>query len=254
MDATLPYQRVILDIEGTICPISFVKDELFPYFLDNIPSYISRFEFPLNDVQNNTKASNENMKALEILRQFPDEYQTSEESLLEHIKDLVRRDSKDSILKSLQGFVWQDGYNSGQIMAPLYEDAIEAMKFWSAILPSGLFIYSSGSVKAQKLLFGNVKLVSSQGMITRADLNGLISDYFDTVNIGNKRVPESYAKILEKIGAAERVLFLSDNPHEVEAAIGAGMTSYIVVRPGNQPLSEDDKRRFKVITHFQQLF
>lgn len=253
MDQSTPYSNIILDIEGTICPISFVKDQLFPYFLQQLPSYLSKYKFPLDPKRDS------NDKIEKLLTSFDQSFYQSKDALLQHINSLVKKDIKDSTLKQLQGFVWENGYTTGTIMAPLFEDAIEAMKLWS-ILCDGLYIYSSGSVKAQKLLFGNVKVTKEDGSIECADMNNLITDYFDTVNVGNKTRAESYTKILTKIGiendeeTKKKCLFLSDNPLEVNAAIEAGMTSFIVEKPGNFPLSDDDRKNHKVITDLKTLF
>lgn len=254
MQTGSPYRYIILDIEGTICPITFVKDKLFPYFLEKLPLYLEAYKFPLNskDPQNDD--------ILRILTQFPDNVIVSKEVLLNHITDLVKRDIKDPVLKQLQGFIWEKGYTTGTIRAPLYEDAIEAMKLWSLIC-DGLYIYSSGSVRAQQLLFANVEIVNSNGGVESAQMNDLIDDYFDTVNIGPKNDVKSYKKILEKIGInldddeqTKCCLFLSDNPVEVNAANLAGMSCFIVQRPGNNPLSEEEVGSFTVINDFRTLF
>ncbi|GMM45218.1 hypothetical protein DAPK24_017930 [Pichia kluyveri] len=94
---------IVLDIEGTICPISFVKDELFPFFLKQLPNYLDKYSFPLKD-------SNESMDDIEkILIQFPNEANQSKDLLIEYINDLVNRDIKDPVLKQLQGFIWENG-------------------------------------------------------------------------------------------------------------------------------------------------
>jgi enolase-phosphatase E1 len=252
MEQKTSYTNVILDIEGTVCPISFVKDQLFPYFLQELPGYLSKYRFPLDPLNE----SNDEIE--KILTKFDKEIYQSKEKLLGHIKGLVDADIKDPILKQLQGFIWENGYTTGSILAPLFDDAIESMKLWS-LLCDGLYIYSSGSVKAQKLLFGNVKVSNSKGEVECAQMNDLITDYFDTVNIGNKTKVESYEKILKTIGITDveekkKCLFLSDNPLEVKAAIESGMSSFIVEKPGNYPLTEEDRKNYKVITDFQKLF
>jgi enolase-phosphatase E1 len=248
------FRNIVLDIEGTICPISFVKDELFPYFLTQLPDYLSRYTFPL-DPNNDNNDEIEN-----ILTQFDESLYQSKDLLLKHLQQLVADDIKDSTLKQLQGFIWENGYTTGSIMAPLYKDAIESIKLWSALC-DGVYIYSSGSVKAQKLLLGNVKIENENKSIECADMTGLIDDYFDTVNIGKKTETSSYTKILAKIGiaendkeAAKECLFLSDNPLEVEAALASGMSSYIVVKPGNYPLSEREKSTYEQIDDLRKLF
>lgn len=251
---TTPYNNVILDIEGTICPISFVKEELFPYFLKQLPSYLNKYDFPLNPED----PSNDVIQT--ILTHFNASVYQSRKTLLEHVNELVRRDIKDPVLKQLQGFIWEKGYTTGSILAPLFADAIEAIKLWSLVC-DGLYIYSSGSVKAQKLLFANVKIINRDGKVESAQMNDLIDDYFDTVNIGHKIDVKSYVKILQKIGVdpenieeTKSCLFLSDNPLEVKAAIGAGMSSFIVQKPGNYPLTEEDKNDYAIVNDFHTLF
>lgn len=138
-----------------------------------------------------------------------------------------------SYLKALQGYIWKAGYASGEIKAPLFPDVAPFMK---EVHASGrkIMIYSSGSVPAQKLLFGHTNAQPS-------DLQPLILDWFDTVNAGLKVNVASYEAILASYPevAPGRWLFLSDNLQEVEAARGAGMQSVPVVRPGNAPLPDE---------------
>ncbi|KAF6009820.1 hypothetical protein HII13_000605 [Brettanomyces bruxellensis] len=256
---TSRFNSVILDIEGTICPVSFVKDTLFPYFLEHLEEYLSKIEFPLG----NTTSNLQNAELAGILDKFPTEYSCGKATLEKYIRKLVKNDVKDPVLKELQGYVWKTGYNSGEILAPLYDDAIEAIKHWSVTLSGGLYIYSSGSIEAQKLLLSHVKISKSGHPLNVANLNGLLSGYFDTTNAGSKIQIASYRRILQKIGYGletesqlkySSVLFLSDNPAEVEAAIQAGMTSYLVYRAGNREIPHEIQQRVKVITNFAQLF
>ncbi|CDK29935.1 unnamed protein product [Kuraishia capsulata CBS 1993] len=233
-------QNYLLDIEGTVCPITFVKDELFPFFLKALPSLLSKYQYPLQH--------NDSDAALQTLSKFPEDLTESYDKILAHLNDLVARDIKDPLLKQLQGLVWQAGYDSGEIKCPVYEDAIIAINRWTSE-GKKVFIYSSGSVKAQKLLFGHT-LENGKSV----DLNPLISGYFDTLNAGMKNETTSYTKILEETGlTAENVLFLSDNVNEVRAAFDSGMHSIIVCRPGNAELSEDDRNKFKSIDDFSGL-
>jgi len=230
---------VILDIEGTVAPISFVKETLFPYFLKEIPSILSKLKYPID--------SNSNDPIAQIVSKFPSEVIQSEHLLLSHIDDLVKKDIKDSTLKSLQGYIWQKGYEDGALVAPVYKDATDSIIGWSK--DKKVFIYSSGSVKAQKLLFGYVDV---DGKST--DMNGYLSGYFDITTSGYKYDKSSYENITKDVGIdAKQLLFLSDNVAEVKAAIEAGMNSVIVVRPGNVELSEEDKKNYKVIHNFDEL-
>lgn len=178
---------------------------------------------------------------------FPAEHKTSPEAVQDHVRDLMSRDVKISYLKSLQGYLWQNGYKTGELKAPLFEDVPHKFPEWKQ---KGLeiIIYSSGSVPAQKLLF---KHTNSDP----ADLTPLISDYFDTVNAGLKTEVSSYETIAAKYDRypANSWLFLSDNVREVEAAKAAGMESFVVQRPGNADLPADIEERHKVIWSFDEL-
>lgn len=157
------------------------------------------------------------------------------------MEDLVARDVKAPYLKALQGYLWEEGYRSGKLRAPLFDDVGPAIVSWH---DAGLIImiYSSGSVPAQKLLFGHTTAQPS-------DMTALITDWFDTVNAGPKVNPASYTKIASHYPnfQLDQWLFLSDNLLEVEAARAAGMRSLPVVRPGNAPI--DDPKALKSAIH-----
>ncbi|KAG7895641.1 hypothetical protein KL936_000349 [Ogataea polymorpha] len=235
--------NIILDIEGTICPISFVKDVLFPYFLQQLPALLDQYQYPL------LEDSSDPIKT--ILLKFPQGKTASRDLLHTHIKALVDNDVKDSVLKELQGLVWAKGYHEGTIKAPLYQDAIQAMYTWSTHKDKKVYIYSSGSVQAQKLLLQYVRSIDEPESAPGKDLNELVSGYFDTTIAGPKIQTSSYSKIAEKINSSpNECLFLSDNPKEVAAALEAGMQSYIVVRPGNAPV---ESAPAAMISTFDQL-
>lgn len=237
-----PIEVVILDIEGTVCPISFVKTTLFPYFLEKLPLELSALTYPLK--------SKTNSQVEEICSQFPEDARQSYDNLLEYVTSLVNNDIKDPVLKSFQGLIWKLGYENGELMAPVYDDAIE---FISGLCKSKkIYIYSSGSIKAQILLFGHVKDASGSSV----DLNRYLSGYYDITTSGFKHDSSSYVSILKDIGYEKKpsgVLFLSDNIKEVDAAIKAGMNSVVVHRPGNAPLTKEDKQSLSIIETFKDL-
>ena len=144
---------------------------------------------------------------------FPAEHKTSPEALQDHVRDLMSRDVKVSYLKSLQGYLWQNGYKTGELKAPLFEDVPPKFPGWRQ---KGLeiIIYSSGSVPAQKLLFKHTNSSPS-------DFSPFISDWFDTVNAGLKTERRSYETIAGNHAefAPGEFLFLSDNVKEGGAAI-----------------------------------
>jgi enolase-phosphatase E1 len=130
------------------------------------------------------------------------------------------RDVKVTPLKELQGMIWKEGFESGEIRAPLYEDAVDAMRRYRAC-GVRLFIYSSGSVAAQQLLFGHA---------VAGDLRPLFEGYFDTTT-GPKRESASYRRIAETIGLPPgRIVFFSDHALELDAARAAGMQTVQLAR------------------------
>jgi enolase-phosphatase E1 len=159
----------------------------------------------------------------------------------------MSRDLKIPYLKSLQGYLWLRGYESGEIRCPLFPDIHPALVSWhKASIP--IIIYSSGSVPAQKLLFQYTNSVPD------ANLRGLISDYFDTVNAGMKMEKASYEKIAKtRKEVVGKWLFLSDNVKEVEAAKEAGMQAFVVMRNGNAPLSKEDREKNIVVESFYEI-
>lgn len=223
---------LLLDIEGTVCPITFVKDELFPYFLRQYKTYLEPLDFPL--VKNKNSLS-------EVLLGFPTEVLQTKELLEAHIDNLVKNDIKDPTLKAFQGTVWKLGYDKGDLKAPLYEDAIE-------LLNSGkkIYIYSSGSVPAQKLLFSHVNV---NGKLE--DMTPKLLGYFDITTSGFKQEKNSYINIAKDIGCQPNdIIFYSDNVQEVSAALEAGMDAVVVVRPGNAALTDHDRATYQCIDHF----
>jgi enolase-phosphatase E1 len=160
----------------------------------------------------------------------------------------MSQDLKLPALKSLQGYLWQTGYETGALRCPLFIDVATCTRTWRS---SGIrvVIYSSGSVAAQKLLFQHTNAEP------KPDLRGLIEAYFDTVNAGPKTQADSYRQIVRGIGDAKEgdCLFLSDNIAEVEAAREAGLRARLVVREGNVPVSEEVKERLGAVTSFEEL-
>ncbi|RYP02786.1 hypothetical protein DL764_005616 [Monosporascus ibericus] len=224
---------VLLDIEGTVCPISFVKDVLYPFSLKALPEVLeSQWDKP---------------EFAQYREAFPAEYSSSKETLEVHFRELVTKDVKASYVKNLQGYLWQRGYDSGELKAPVFADVAPKLHSWH---DNGLkiMVYSSGSVAAQKLFFRCTDAEPS-------DLTPLISDWFDTVNAGLKTETSSYETITgnhPEFPAAEW-LFLSDNVREVDAAIAVGLQSYVVQRPGNAELPAGVRERLQVVESFDLL-
>ncbi len=136
-----------ISVEGTVCPISFVKEKLFPYALNALPDVL---------------ASKWDSKEFKSYRDaFPADARGSPSALQAHVEDLTQRDVKAAYLKNLQGYLWETGYKTGAYSTPLFADVLPKLKEWN---DAGikLAIYSSGSVFAQKLLFGHVQSAAGQ--------------------------------------------------------------------------------------------
>ena len=200
---------VVFDIEGTIGDITFVRNVLFPYARDRTLQHLTAH---WNDpairaiVAEAREASGKPLaSASEAAAQFV---------------EWIDQDRKITPLKTLQGILWRDGYVSGELKAHLYADAITAFERWHKA-GHRLYIYSSGSIAAQKLYLA----YSIAG-----DLTGLFSGYFDTTT-GPKADADSYRKIAAAIGASpDKVVFFSDAIAEVKASREAGLTGYCVDR------------------------
>lgn len=149
----------------------------------------------------------------------------SDEVIVETLQGWIDQDRKHTALKALQGMIWEAGYRDAEFTAPLYADVAPALRQWH---DSGLqlYVYSSGSVPAQKLFFGH----SEAG-----DLTALFSGWFDT-EVGGKRDAGSYQAIAGRIGLdASQILFLSDVVEELDAARTAGMRTVLVDRREDYP-------------------
>lgn len=221
------YKAVITDIEGTTTSISFVKDVLFPYARSHLADYVRCHQYEpsvkslLDDVSEEMGAELSTEQAIAQLIQWLDQ------------------DKKITPLKSLQGLIWEEGYRKGDFKGHVYVDAVENLKAWKA-LGLGLYIYSSGSVYAQKLLFAHTEY---------GDLTPLFTGYFDT-HIGGKKEKQSYTKIAEQLAIpAEQLLFLSDIKEELDAAGAAEFGTIWLVRDGI-PGPEAEHRQ---VTNFDQI-
>jgi len=202
--------RVILtDIEGTTSSISFVKDVLFPYARERLPAFVATHtDDP--DVQHWLHEAAKEAGLVSATRQ----------EIIDLLTGWIDGDRKSTALKALQGMIWRAGYEDGEYRAHVYPEVPARLREWHAA-GKRLYVYSSGSVPAQKLLFGHTDA---------GDLTPLLTGYFDT-ETGPKRDAASYRRIAEAIGvAAGEILFLSDVTEELDAARTAGMRTTLLAR------------------------
>ncbi len=203
---------ILMDVEGTTTSISFVHDVLFPYSAERLKSYIEK-----NMTDPNVQEVL--LKTQSTVREEED-LNLNKDQLIDKLLEWIKIDRKHGALKKLQGLIWHDGYSAGEIKGHVYEDVPAALKKWKE-QGLELGIYSSGSVDAQRSLFGYSVF---------GDLNSFFSHNFDT-SVGGKREVQSYKNILESLQYnPEEVLFLSDITEELDAAQSAGLKTIQLVR------------------------
>ncbi|WP_393971412.1 acireductone synthase [Oxyplasma meridianum] len=215
---------VILDIEGTTTPLDFVHKTLFQFAKQNLHDFLNE---NINS-ENVRKALNELSKLYtdtvgkntrsDLKSSATDDI--SMENATSMLYHLIDMDSKASQLKMIEGMIWEKGYRDGILRGEVYDDVPVCMKRWASE-GKEIYIYSSGSILAQKLIFSSTLY---------GDLTDYITNYFDT-GIGRKNQAESYGKIAAAIGKdPERILFISDSLIELNAAASKGFQTLMMDR------------------------
>jgi len=222
-------RAIVTDIEGTTSSISFVKDVLFPYARQRLPAYVETH----GDTPEVQHWLHEAAKEAGIV-------EASRQEIIELLLRWIDEDRKSTALKALQGMIWQEGFEAGEYRAHMYPEVSARLHAWRG---DGLrlYVYSSGSVQAQKLFFR----YSEAG-----DLGPLFAGYFDT-ETGPKREQLSYQRIVDAIGERpEHVLFLSDIEQELDAARAAGLQTGWLLRP---PLEMPAQPKHPAYTSFDAI-
>ena len=221
-------KAIITDIEGTTSSLSFVKDVLFPYAREHMGSFIRAHAHDhevrvlLDEVAAIANAANDNQ-------------------VIEQLLHWMNEDKKITPLKALQGMIWEQGYKHGDFTGHVYEDAVRNLKQWHA-QDKRLYVFSSGSIQAQKLLFAHTEY---------GDLTPFFSGYFDTT-VGSKKEAISYRKIAQIIDvASQEILFLSDIKEELDAAQQLGMQTVWLIRDrkaGDAATLSREERRQRIMS------
>jgi len=226
----------LLDVEGTIAPISLVSEQLFPYARAHFPRFLEEHASEPGVVSDLTMLAEENREEIDKSCPgftSPDYW----DEAVPYLLWLMDRDRKSTALKSLQGRIWKGGFENGDLRGTLFPDVPGALERWSA--NGQVAIYSSGSVAAQLLLFRHS---------TFGDLTPLISGYFDT-RTGPKTSVASYQSIASAMDVETReIVFFSDMVREVDPARVAGCHTRLVMREGNAPIEDSHgHRRIKTL-------
>ena len=235
---------VLLDIEGTITSISFVKDKLFGYVLENLAHYLDvKFDSELvqKDIKDILRESNslENEECLQSI---------NKKEIIHKVEKTVLQwmsvDKKCTSLKQFQGHMFEEAFKSGAIVTEFFPDVLSSINNLIK-LGKQVSIYSSGSIFAQKLMFSHT---------IEGDITSSINGFYDTT-IGSKTQVESYTKICELENVyPEQTLFLTDVLKEAEAAKNAGCKVGIMLREGNAQLAEQELEKFYNFKSMKELF
>lgn len=202
---------MVLDIEGTVSSLSYVRDNLFSYSRARLAEWVQRDDPPARAV-------------IHGVRQLTGQPSAGLDEVTEILRRWVDDDVKAAPLKELQGLIWEAGFAAGELAAHVYDDVPAALRMWAE---AGLrsYVYSSGSVRAQRAW-----LRATQ----HGNLLPLIAGHFDTVNAGPKKEPRSYAAIAAAVNLpSDRLIFYSDSRAELDAALAAGWRAVGVRRPDN---------------------
>ena len=234
--------HLLLDIEGTTCPVSFVSEVLFPYAKQSLSSYLNDHQEDL-DLKNILQAAEREWDgdpspdSIKLRQATRNQNLNFIDSIKVYFEHLINVDRKSTALKDLQGKIWDNGYRKGEITSHLFNETTECLKRWHSRKLS-LSVYSSGSIQAQKLLYRHTN---------DGDLEHLFDHWFDT-HTGNKKECESYRAIATKISTnPSKILFISDNGDECDAAGASGMETLFSLRDGNPDQNPRSHRVIKTL-------
>jgi enolase-phosphatase E1 len=225
-----PVRTILLDIEGTTTPLAYVHETLFPYARLHVRQFLGRHHLSESVGADLRALHQEHLADVEAAQSPPaldsKSPQSELESMVTYIEWLMARDRKSTALKSLQGKIWEEGYHSGNLLAPVFDDVPAAFERWRA-QTRNIAIFSSGSILSQELLFAHTNA---------GDLTPFISAYFDTTT-GAKTDAGSYQKIAVSLELPPgEIAFISDVTAELDAAAKpVGIQVLFCERVGNRP-------------------
>lgn len=223
---------VLLDIEGTTSSIRFVHERMFPYVRQHLAEFVQR-EWGSAPLTQALDLIAVDLGKADAIAWYSGKNGDPRTLVIQEVHRQMDLDLKATGLKALQGLIWKAGFASGELIAPIYPDVLRMLGAWRS---QGLIvaIYSSGSVASQRLFFGHTN---------EGDLLPWFESFFDTT-VGSKREAESYRRIAQACGVAPReMVFLSDLPAELDAARQAGLSTVLICRPENPPVTSSEHPR-----------
>ncbi|GMS79213.1 hypothetical protein PENTCL1PPCAC_1388, partial [Pristionchus entomophagus] len=239
IEGARPYEALVLDLEGTICTISFVRDVLFPYASKRAEAFLRKnlTEPHIKEViaKIRTDSEAEIAKGDREVRSIGIDDETAIGDIVRNVKYWIKKDLKIPGMKELQGHIWKEGYASGELTAELFPDVLPVLK--QLLVP--IYTYSSGSREAQEQFLRHTM---------EGDAALYIRYKFSLADIGPKREHDSYVKLADAIGKpAQNILFVTDIEEEAAAARTAGMRAMLMIRPGNLELTQFAKENFECV-------
>jgi enolase-phosphatase E1 len=221
--------HIVTDIEGTTTSVEFVYQTLFPYFREHLTELL--------EMREDTEVKKAFQEVRDLYCKMEEGHVSTEDEVIGILQEWSMRDLKLTPLKTLQGIIWEKGYLNGDIKGHIYPDVPEKLKKWQQ-QNIHLSIFSSGSVAAQKLLFGHSMF---------GDLTSYFNAYFDT-ETGTKRDSNTYVRIASILNAnPKNILFLSDITEELDAAEKADMQTIQLVREETKPNWKNTVSNFEEI-------
>lgn len=240
MSIQLNADVILLDIEGTTSSISFVHDIMFPFAKERVSDFVTS-NWGSVELDECIDLLAKDLHQESVNAWLHGDTYSNQQTVVDAVIDMIDNDVKATGLKQLQGIIWKDGFQSGELVAHLFDDTAPALRRWKE-QGIDLRIYSSGSIAAQKLFFGHS---------VAGDLLHLFSAHYDTTT-GPKKEVDSYRKIATDVGAeSSRIIFISDVPAELDAAAEAGFQTVLSLRPGNAPV--ENNSRFHAVDSFASL-
>jgi len=237
--------HVLLDIEGTTCPITFVAEILFPYASANLAPYLKTHQEDasvraLIQELEIFWQQDKDQQARDLFSSYRQSGEKGVEGIVPYLMLLIQSDRKVTPLKDLQGKIWAEGYAKGELMGPIFDDVPPSLRDWQQ-QGAVLAVYSSGSIDAQQLIYK----YSNHG-----DLRPLFNHWFDT-HTGSKHEPRSYTRIAELMGCEPAaLLFISDSHSELDAAGQGGLQIVCSKRERN---ADEASEPYATIHNFQQI-
>jgi enolase-phosphatase E1 len=202
---------IVIDIEGTTSPTSSVREKLYDYTRQHLGQWLA---------DNHGGAADSVIAETQVLAGQPD---AGPAEVTQILCDWLNSDVKAGPLKTAQGLICAEGFRSGELHGEFFDEVPAALAAWHD-MGIALHVFSSGSVRNQQDWFATAR---------GAELASLISGWFDLNTAGAKGESSSYETIAKTIGLApDWILFLSDHPDELDAALAAGWSVIGVDRPG----------------------